>query len=64
MKKFYHIKLNIDGDHSYNAVIKDFDLYNTKVRSGIIIEFDDYHDKKIPPKSENKINSKLSLPIK
>jgi predicted O-methyltransferase YrrM len=36
--------LFIDGDHSYQAVINDFMLYEGLVKSGGYIIFDDYHD--------------------
>jgi predicted O-methyltransferase YrrM len=35
----------IDGDHSYNAVIEDFNNYKDLVSKGGVIVFDDYHDK-------------------
>ena len=36
--------LFIDGDHSYDGVKKDFDLYNKYVKEGGYIVFDDYND--------------------
>lgn len=36
--------LFIDGDHSYQAVINDFTLYEGLVKKGGYIIFDDYHD--------------------
>ena len=33
--------LHIDGNHSYNAVIKDYTLYKDKVNAGGFIVFDD-----------------------
>jgi predicted O-methyltransferase YrrM len=36
--------LFIDGDHSYNAVIHDFTVFNEFVTPGGFIVFDDYHD--------------------
>ena len=41
--------LFIDGDHAYNAVIRDFNNYKDFVnRQGYII-FDDYHDREFCP---------------
>lgn len=37
--------LHIDGNHAYNAVIQDYNLYAGKVNSGGFIVFDDYHDR-------------------
>lgn len=36
--------LFIDGDHSYNAVIKDFYMYESLVKSSGYVVFDDYND--------------------
>lgn len=36
--------LFIDGDHSYNGVIKDFNNYSKMVKPGGYIVFDDYND--------------------
>ena len=36
--------LFIDGDHKYDAVIRDFKNYKDKVRKGGIIVFDNYND--------------------
>lgn len=36
--------LFIDGDHSYNGVIQDFNIYSKFVKSGGYIIFDDYND--------------------
>ena len=36
--------LFIDGDHSYDAVLHDFNKYNEFVSTGGFIVFDDYHD--------------------
>lgn len=36
--------LFIDGDHSYNGVKKDFEIYSKYVKSGGYIIFDDYND--------------------
>ena len=40
--------LFIDGDHSYQAVINDFMLYEGLVKSGGYIVFDDYRDEDCP----------------
>jgi predicted O-methyltransferase YrrM len=40
--------LFIDGDHSYQAVINDFMLYEGLVKSGGYIVFDDYRDEGCP----------------
>ena len=40
--------LFIDGDHSYQAVINDFMLYEGLVKSGGFIIFDDYNDEGCP----------------
>ena len=36
--------LFIDGDHKYNGVVNDFNLYSSLVKSGGYIVFDDYND--------------------
>jgi predicted O-methyltransferase YrrM len=41
--------LFIDGDHSYNGVINDFNLYSKMVKPGGYIVFDDYNDKQHSP---------------
>lgn len=41
--------LFIDGDHSYNGVIKDFEMYSKLVKKGGYIVFDDYHDFQYSP---------------
>lgn len=41
--------LFIDGDHSYQAVINDFNLYEDLVKDGGFIVFDDYHDNQHSP---------------
>jgi predicted O-methyltransferase YrrM len=40
--------LFIDGDHSYQAVINDFRLYEGLVKSGGYVIFDDYRDEGCP----------------
>jgi cephalosporin hydroxylase len=42
--------LFIDGDHSYDAVLKDFNNFKDLVKSGGYIIFDDYLDAKHSPK--------------
>lgn len=37
--------LFIDGDHTYNGVIKDYYMYEKLVKSGGYIVFDDYNDR-------------------
>lgn len=37
--------LHIDGDHAYDAVVQDYNLYIDKVNPGGFIVFDDYHDR-------------------
>jgi predicted O-methyltransferase YrrM len=41
--------LFIDGDHSYDGVIKDFEMYSNLVNKGGYIIFDDYNDKEYSP---------------
>lgn len=41
--------LFIDGDHTFDGVIKDFHLWSPLVKSGGYIIFDDYNDKKYSP---------------
>lgn len=41
--------LFIDGDHSLQGVIADFEVYSPLVREGGIIVFDDYYDKEYSP---------------
>jgi predicted O-methyltransferase YrrM len=44
--------LFIDGDHSYQAVINDFMLYEGLVKSGGYVIFDDYRDEGCPGTKE------------
>lgn len=46
----------IDGDHSYNAVIEDFNNYKDLVSKGGFIVFDDYQDKKHSPDVYHAVN--------
>jgi predicted O-methyltransferase YrrM len=41
--------LFIDGDHSYDGVIADFNKYRGLLRGGAFVVFDDYNDKKYCP---------------
>jgi predicted O-methyltransferase YrrM len=52
--------LHIDGDHSYNAVIKDYTLYKDKVNTGGFIVFDDYHDHKSSPEVKLAVDKIIS----
>ncbi len=52
--------LHIDGDHSYNAVIKDYNLYKDKVNTGGFIVFDDYHDYKSSPEVKPAVDKIVS----
>lgn len=48
--------LFIDGDHSYDGVIQDFDNYEKFVNSGGYIIFDDYMDKKNSPEVKKAVD--------
>lgn len=52
--------LHIDGNHEYDAVIQDFNLYKDKVNSGGFIVFDDYHDYKNCPQVNPAVNEIVS----
>lgn len=41
--------LFIDGDHLYNGVVNDFNLYSPLVKTGGYIIFDDYNDSEFSP---------------
>jgi len=41
--------LFIDGDHTYKAVLHDFNVFSEFVSVGGFIVFDDYHDKEYSP---------------
>lgn len=49
--------LFIDGDHSLDGVIKDFENYHSLVNSGGFIVFDDYMDEKYSPEVFTAVNS-------
>jgi predicted O-methyltransferase YrrM len=48
--------LFIDGDHQYDAVIKDFNLYSPLVKSGGYIVFDDYNDHQYCPEVKKAVD--------
>jgi cephalosporin hydroxylase len=48
--------LFIDGDHSYNGVISDYNLYNEFVAAGGYIIFDDYMDSQHSPEVYPAVN--------
>ena len=52
--------LFIDGDHSFNGVIKDFEMYSTLVKSGGYIIFDDYNDYQYSPDVKPAVNGLIS----
>jgi len=39
----------IDGDHSYNGVISDFEIYSLLLKKGGYLVFDDYNDSQYSP---------------
>ena len=45
----------IDGDHSYDGVIKDFNIYRKYIKKKSFIVFDDYHSMNSVPKAVNDI---------
>ncbi len=49
--------LFIDGDHSYNAVIRDFKNFEEFVNPGGFIVFDDYNDEKYSPEVKIAVDS-------
>jgi predicted O-methyltransferase YrrM len=51
--------LFIDGDHTYNAVFDDFNLYSSIVKSGGYIVFDDYNDSEFSPEVKLAVNDIL-----
>lgn len=48
--------LFIDGDHSYDGVKMDFDIYSKYVKEGGYIVFDDYNDCKYSPDVNKAVN--------
>ena len=52
--------LHIDGDHSREAVIQDFNLYKDKINIGGFIVFDDYHDRKHSPQVHRAVDYIMS----
>lgn len=48
--------LFIDGDHTYNGVIKDYEIYSKLVKNGGYIIFDDYNDLKYSPEVKLAVN--------
>ena len=51
--------LFIDGDHSYNGVISDFNMYSDLVAIGGYIVFDDYNDAIYSPEVKQAVDSLL-----
>jgi len=49
--------LFIDGDHSYNAVVHDFNAFNEFVAEGGFIVFDDYQDSVHSPEVKPAVNA-------
>jgi hypothetical protein len=52
--------LFIDGDHSYDGVILDFEMYSKLVKSGGYIIFDDYNDYQYSPKVKPAVDNIVS----
>lgn len=52
--------LFIDGDHSHQGVINDFMLYETLVKPGGYIVFDDYNDYKYSPQVKIAVDNMIS----
>jgi hypothetical protein len=52
--------LFIDGDHRYNGVINDFNLYSNLVKSGGYIIFDDYNDHQYSPEVKSAVDDLLT----
>lgn len=49
--------LFIDGDHSYEGVMNDFNLYQKMVESGGYIIFDDYYDEISSPEVKKSVDT-------
>jgi cephalosporin hydroxylase len=59
----YSNKINllfIDGDHSYEGVIADFNMYSDLVSFGGYIVFDDYNDNLYSPEVKQAVDALLS----
>lgn len=52
--------LFIDGDHSFNGVIQDYDMYIDMVKDGGYIVFDDYNDSQFSPEVKIAVDSILA----
>ena len=52
--------LFIDGDHSYDGVILDFEMYSKLVKNGGYIIFDDYNDYQYSPQVKPAVDSIIS----
>ena len=55
--------LFIDGDHSYNGVKNDFNLYSPLVKNGGYVVFDDYNDHVSSPEVKSAVNEIVSTLI-
>jgi cephalosporin hydroxylase len=53
--------LFIDGDHSYQGVINDFNLYKDLVKVGGYIIFDDYNDHECSPEVKGAVNQIVEI---
>lgn len=53
--------LFIDGDHSFNGVKSDFELYSPLVKTGGYIIFDDYNDKQHSPAVKPSVDEIVSM---
>jgi cephalosporin hydroxylase len=49
--------LFIDGDHTYNGVINDFNIFSEFVNNGGFIVFDDYFDYKYSPEVRSAVDN-------
>jgi predicted O-methyltransferase YrrM len=49
--------LFIDGDHSYDGVVSDFNIYKKYLRKGGYIIFDDYNDSQYSPEVKNAVDN-------
>jgi predicted O-methyltransferase YrrM len=52
--------LFIDGDHSYDGVILDFEMYSKLVKNGGYIIFDDYNDYQYSPQVKPAVDNIVS----